>query len=125
MITSWLLVVLWAGFIYYLSSIPSFNTGWGVWDFIFRKIAHVVEFAVLTALLWHAFSRTWPEKTKSNLIIWSLGLAVLYAASDEFHQLYVPGRGASVGDVLIDTCGVILCLLMLNRGMGQKFLGTQ
>jgi VanZ family protein len=34
-----------------------------------------------------------------------LSLVFLYAASDEFHQRFVPTRTPLVSDVLIDTCG--------------------
>jgi VanZ family protein len=40
-------------------------------------------------------------------------LVILYAASDEFHQSFVPSREASVLDVLIDTAGSVLALLFL------------
>jgi len=36
-----------------------------------------------------------------------------YAASDEFHQLFVPSREASVLDVLIDTAGAVFALLLI------------
>src|SRR5437660_1121243 len=95
-LSSWLPVAVWAWLIFFLSSIPHLNSGLGVWDFVLRKIAHVTEFGVLTALLVRAFQRTWPEaRTKS--LLWSSGVcAVFYAMSDEFHQSFVPGRGPSV-----------------------------
>ena len=41
-------------------------------------------------------------------------LTVLYAASDEFHQSFVPGRSAVASDVLVDSCGVIVALIALK-----------
>ena len=41
-----------------------------------------------------------------NKILISLIVGFLYASSDEFHQYFIPGRGAMVTDVLIDTLGV-------------------
>ena len=43
----------------------------------------------------------------------SLGVGILYAISDEIHQSFVPGRGASIRDVCIDTSGVIMGIIMV------------
>ena len=58
----------------------------------------------------------------------SFGISVLYAASDELHQYFVPGRHASVLDVLLDSvgvlCGVLVMLglaaLIRKRSAGKK-----
>ena len=114
-ISSWLPVGIWAGFIYYLSSIPSLNSGLGVWDFVLRKIAHVVEFAALAFLLIRAMVRTWPMRSRNWLIRIAAGISVLYAISDEVHQSFVPGRGPSVRDVVIDSVGVALAVIIYRR----------
>jgi len=105
LLSSWAPVILWAGLIYHLSSIPHLTTGWGIWDLILRKIAHVAEYAILMVLLLRAFWRTWPMGRRGAVLAWCFGLAVFYAATDEFHQSFVPGRGPSVIDVLIDAFG--------------------
>jgi len=71
-----------------------------------RKSAHFLEYAMLGVLLWRAVYydpglAAW--RTRSFFL--ALLLAALYAASDEFHQSFVPGRDASVRDVMLDTCG--------------------
>jgi len=120
-ISSWLPVGLWAGLIYYLSSIPHLGTGWGIWDLILRKMAHVFEFAMLTALLIRAFRRTQAFRTRASILGWSSAISVLYAMSDEFHQSFTPGRGPSVRDVLIDGCGVFLSVWVLrNRCLERR-----
>jgi VanZ family protein len=54
--------------------------------------------------------------------MWSGSLAFLYAISDELHQSFVPGRTPSIGDVLIDGCGIILAVLIYkNREKCEKF----
>lgn len=114
-LSSWLPPLLWCGLIFYLSSIPSLGTGWGIWDFILRKIAHMVEFGVLVLLVARALRRTWSALAPAGVTALASAFSVLYAASDEFHQMFVPGRGPSVKDVVIDACGVALALLLSRR----------
>jgi VanZ family protein len=101
----WLPVVLWAGLIFALSSIPDLGTGLGGWDLVLRKTAHAAEFAVLGFLLARAIGRELP----------ALVLGVAYAITDEVHQSLVPGRLGSVWDVLLDSVGVALGVLLLRR----------
>lgn len=107
---SWLPVGVWAGLIFYLSHIPSLDTGWGLWDFLLRKMAHMVEYAVLCGLLIRAFVRTWPALGLKRLLVWCFLLSLLYAISDEIHQSFVPGRGPSAMDVLVDSVGIVMCI---------------
>ena len=80
---------------------------------IARKCAHVTEYAILAILLWRALRkpedsvRTWSWPAAGSIAF----LAMLFAAGDEFHQLFVPTRGASAVDVMIDTAGAVLGLL--------------
>ena len=92
----WLPVVAWAGLIFALSSIPDLGTGLGTWDLVLRKVAHAAEYAVLGFLLLRALGRETA----------ALVVGIAYAASDELHQHFVPGRQASVLDVLVDSVGV-------------------
>ena len=74
--------------------------------FAVRKTAHFVEYSILGLLLWrllHFDPAAAPCRSREFLT--ALLLAALYAASDEFHQSFVPGREAAVLDVLLDTCG--------------------
>lgn len=105
----WLPVFLWAGLIYYVSSISSLISPFGKWDFILRKSAHVLEYAVLSYLLLRAFCGYRPKGIKQ--ISAALFLAVLYAFSDEYHQSFVTGRFCSLTDVFIDCAGCLLGLI--------------
>ena len=76
-----------------------------------RKCAHVTEYAVLALLLWRAF-RSVPTLRPKTLVVFGavlLGCA-LFAASDEFHQMFVKSRTPSVRDVLLDVGGAFLGL---------------
>ena len=91
----------------------------------FRKSCHFTEYAVLFWLFWRAFRR--PVRHDPRPWNWGeagLALAVVfaYAASDEFHQIFVPGRTPLVTDVMIDTSGGAMGMLLLwlwHGGAGQ------
>jgi VanZ family protein len=81
-----------------------------------RKCAHLTEYAVLAFLFWRALWR--PVRRDPRPWSWRhAGAAILlvafYASTDEFHQRFVPSRDASVRDVLIDTTGAVLGMLLL------------
>ena len=86
-----------------------------------RKCAHLAEYAVLALLLWRALRK--PPEPDAPPWRWSeaglvLALVALYAASDEFHQTFVPSRQGCVRDVLLDTAGGafgLLCLWAAGR----------
>jgi VanZ family protein len=76
-----------------------------------RKGAHLAEYAILAVLLCSALRG--PSGTGSCFLRWAkpgvvLALVILYAATDEFHQKFVPTRVGCVEDVLIDACGALL-----------------
>ena len=102
---NWIPVVLWAGVIFGLSSIPSLGTDLGVWDLVLRKLAHLTEYAVLGALLCRALRRGQA----------AIALAAAYAATDEWHQTFVRGRHGSPLDWLIDLAGVVAGVLLFAR----------
>jgi VanZ family protein len=87
------------------SAIPDF----GAWDWIFKKAGHLLSYAAL-ALAWqHGLaSGHRPTLRQAGLAI---VLAGLYGATDEYHQSFVAGRGASVLDVGIDLLGAALGIL--------------
>jgi VanZ family protein len=101
----WLPVIGWAAVIFALSSVPHLASGLGTWDYVVRKCAHVLEYAVLGALLLRAVGREVPA---------FLG-ALAYAASDELHQHFVAGRHSSPIDLAIDAVGITLGLLLWLR----------
>jgi len=113
-IKNWLPVILWAGMIFYFSSIPDLRSGLpDIFDIILRKIAHAGEFGILAILLWRAIlsPKQKPDKQPpTNVIVIVIITIILFAVSDEIHQGFVSGRVASPIDVLIDSSGVILGL---------------
>jgi VanZ like family len=102
--TVWLPIVVWAAAIFALSSVPGLDSGFGVWDLLLRKAAHVTEYAVLGALLVRAMR---------ELPAFVAGVA--YAVTDELHQTVVAGRAGALLDVAVDAAGVLLGILVLRR----------
>jgi VanZ family protein len=97
----WLPPLVYAAFIFHFSSesqpLPELTAS--VWD----KALHGIEYAGLALLLcraWRVEGAAWPQAMLLGLI-----LASGYAATDEWHQAFVPLRDANVRDWLADTIG--------------------
>lgn len=75
-------------------------------NIILRKGAHLFEFLILAILV--AWVMVSYEITGRRAVVYVLFIVLLYAVSDEFHQLFVPGRTARVQDILIDFIGGII-----------------
>lgn len=77
------------------------------------KTAHILVYAVLAWLWWRALSPrrqlNWP------VLFTALALTTAYGISDEIHQLFVPGRHGRLADVLFDTSGALLMVLLIRR----------
>ncbi|SHG36329.1 VanZ family protein [Ornithinibacillus halophilus] len=136
---AWSFVILWMSVIFYLSHQPgsaSSELSNGVMQIVLqtieqvvpsatfdveqfhhfiRKNAHFFAYFVLGVLLLHALRSSGIKGWKG--IIWAFCLAVLYAASDEYHQSFIPGRGPQLKDVGIDSAGafvgIVLYMLMI------------
>jgi VanZ family protein len=113
-----ILVVICMAGIFTLSHIPgeSYPNHPGFLNYV----AHFCEYVVLAVLLSVAFTggrlRAW------QILLLALVLASLYAASDEFHQLFVSGRTSDVMDWVTDTAGACTgaTLTMLFYALGRK-----
>jgi len=82
----------------------------GIINHIVRKGAHISEYALLAlTLAFHFF--VWRKKI-IKVCAYAAGIGIFYAATDEFHQLFVSGRGGQIRDVLIDSIGVALGILI-------------
>lgn len=91
-------------------------------DHPIRKLAHATEYAVFAMLLCGVW---YDRRRKKRHMAWQAwGMAAGYAATDEFHQLFVPGRSGQIKDVLLDSCGacVGVLLVLFALAIGQKLL---
>jgi VanZ family protein len=134
---SWAPVFIWMGVIFFMSTDagsaeetggllePLLKWFWpGVthemieWcHFAVRKCGHLTEYALLAVLIWRAIEKPFLVKTHPwtpKLVVAAYLLATAYAATDEFHQSFVPTRTASAVDVMIDSCGALLGLLAIG-----------
>jgi VanZ family protein len=77
-----------------------------VTDFVIRKVAHVTEYTVLCLLVNRSAGITADSTIRQRII--PPAITSLYALSDEYHQSFVPSRGATYTDVMWDSLGALL-----------------
>ena len=98
--------IVWMSLIFYFSSRQTTGIGgnsyW--WRFIILKFFHIVEYGVLSILIFYA----------TNNYFSSIFISFIYALSDEFHQSFIIGRTATIRDVFFDLSGIFFGLLVLS-----------
>jgi VanZ family protein len=99
--------VVWAALIFVLSAIPTGGSTGGVT--LTGSLVHVSEYAVLAALL---------RRGRFSFLA-SIVAAVLYGATDELHQAFVPGRDAAIMDLAFDVVGALLGALLATPRTGR------
>ena len=133
-VVPWLLVALWMMVIFYFSHQPATqsshlssgitqmlmdilkkvmpNVAFDVegFHYLVRKNAHFFVYLVLGLLVVNGLRSSGIKGYKKIGI--SIAICVLYAISDEVHQLFVPGRAGQIKDVLIDSSGAIVGILI-------------
>ena len=125
-IISTLLVIIWMAIIFIMSSFNAadssnqsnfivdiivciFNiNNTEIISVIIRKLAHFTEYLILGVLVTNML-RYYNKKTYISIII-----CILYAMSDEVHQLFVPGRSCQILDIIIDTLGSSTGIILYN-----------
>lgn len=83
---------------------------------VVRKCAHLTEYAIFALIIWWAWRGTRPQPRSGWVrghawIAWAV--VVVFAMTDEWHQVHVPGRQGSFWDVVIDSLGAAAGLLLL------------
>jgi len=116
-------VAAYGGGVYYLSSLSRLTVPGRIPDYIL----HAAEYAGLTLLILRALNGGFARRIPGPLHLAGIGLAVLYAISDELHQLHVLRRTASLKDVLSDTLGAFLAvgLAELIQRAGRRRLARR
>ncbi|WP_099354839.1 VanZ family protein [Fredinandcohnia onubensis] len=137
---SWIAVVLWMGLIFILSHQPAVESNQlstkvtevialniegtiqtkdidiTYLNIFVRNNAHFFVYFVLGILIVHAIRRHSLKEIKA--VLYAFLLCVLYAISDEFHQIFIEGRGAELTDVVIDSSGAFV-------GIGVYLIGSK
>ncbi|SFD47581.1 VanZ family protein [Clostridium uliginosum] len=80
-------------------------------NFIIRKISHFLEYMILGILTLNVLGLYY-NKSKIKFIV--LLVVFAYACSDEFHQLFIPGREGAIRDVIIDTLGGATSIFIMD-----------
>ncbi|MGM9877840.1 MAG: VanZ family protein [Bacilli bacterium] len=75
-----------------------------------RKLAHIIEYFILTILV-SLFVNSYKISIK-NVVYITFVICILYSCSDEIHQLFVSDRSGQITDVLIDSIGISIWLIM-------------
>ena len=103
-ISRWGPAVLMMAVIFTASSFPGQDLpNFRLWDRLVKKGGHMVGYALLAMACAHGLA-SGARPTRRQLLM-AVVLAGLYGVTDEFHQLFVAGRGAAATDVVIDTVG--------------------
>ena len=115
LLTLWVPVLVWMGIIFALSSRQRIGVSeeWAL-NFAFFKSLHLIEYAFLFFLSRRAL-RYGSGVAERYSGIGALIIVFLYAASDEFHQRFVPTREGAFRDVIIDCLGASIAWIVLTR----------
>ncbi|MFD0676507.1 MULTISPECIES: VanZ family protein [unclassified Paenibacillus] len=127
----WIIALAWCVMIFCITESPaatSENTSWivknltsappaivNILDLIIRKMAHVSLFGLLALFLFLANQK----RKRALAIAWIL--TTLYGATDEFHQIFTPGRTPAITDVGIDSFGAIVVLFLFFQIRKSRF----
>ncbi|MGI6705912.1 MAG: VanZ family protein [Clostridia bacterium] len=144
-IIRWGMLILWMGVIFFFSSqtgmessrnnalILRILSGMGIdlqwmdsWvnmNLVIRKLAHIIGYFILATLWIRALEDE--GRSRARTLLWAGIFSFLYACTDEWHQSFVPQRDPSFRDVLIDSVGICLAILIrlrpfLWRGLGER-----
>lgn len=126
------LIIIWMCFIFFMSNQPAaasdsqslgiinilskmgidMNGIFGdIANFIVRKCAHFIEYMILGFLIINLLKNDFKLQ---HVLLFAIMGVFLYACTDEFHQLFVPGRSGNFRDVIIDTSGGALSAILFG-----------
>ena len=108
----WFPVIGYSGIIFYVSGLPSLGMPLPI-PFI-DKLVHLVEYSILGFLFSRALKGT-TLLTNKNILVSCTIFCILFGLSDELHQMFVPGRDATLGDALADSIGGLLGGIVLRK----------
>ena len=120
----WGPAILIMAIIFIASATPGSDTpNFGAWDVLIKKAGHMLGYALLAAAYFRALS--WRPQAARTQLIAAACLALCYAASDEFHQKFVPGRTSSIYDILVDMTGAAIGIALLSWSRKKSGIRSQ
>lgn len=144
----YILIIFWMGLIFYFSNQPSIKST-SVSDGVMSKIINIVEIFTnhefseievnniyeygitplrkcahlsiyfVLGILFYLLIKQYGLEMNKTLVI-SLLFCIIYACSDEIHQLFIFGRSGEIKDVLIDTIGSFLGIILISKIINRK-----
>ena len=90
-------------------------------EYPIRKAAHMTEYAILFLLSYLATVKISMSQSRFYNRSIAVLISLLYACSDEMHQLLVPGRSGKMIDVGIDMAGVLIVLICMILSKNTKW----
>lgn len=108
---AWLPAGLWSGALFWMSSRPA-GPVISPWFLQHDKVTHALAYGVLAALIYFAL-RMAHDSRASLAAVGAWALATAYGATDEFHQMFVPTRIPDGWDILADSIGATLAVILL------------
>lgn len=90
-------------------------------ELVIRKAAHMTEYAILFLLSYLATVKISMSQSRFYNRSIAVLISLLYACSDEMHQLLVPGRSGRMIDVGIDMAGVLIVLVCMLLSKNTKW----
>jgi VanZ family protein len=129
----WTITLVWAAVIFLMSTgtYGGSFTAMLVWDILgflhlsvtletfhlihhlVRKMGHLTEYGIFGIFLYHCFLNSNRTEWRPKAAFLAIMAAGLYSLTDEFHQIFVPGRGPALTDCGIDTMGATLAMLIV------------
>ena len=90
-----------------------------IFNVVFRKLAHLTGYGILGALGFRA-ARAEQRGFTIRWAISGIAIAIVIASIDEWHQTFVPSRGGSAQDVLLDACGATIAQLFASARNARR-----
>lgn len=120
----WCAIALYMAIIFAVSHDPTATDGLPL-EYGADKLVHLVEFGLLAAL-WRLGLLLRGMNARKAVVV-AFVMTCVYAASDEWHQSFIPGRVCSVADFAADALGAALTLWFLHvrRPVGERQAACQ
>lgn len=111
--------------------IPKANINPAKLNHFIRKGAHFSVYLVLGSLTVNALTsidKFKPDSRRVQVFLIALGICLVYAISDEIHQVFIPGRSGEIRDVLLDSmgalAGIVIMTIIRVKCMGRSLRST-